>query len=83
MVIPPAQWRIRTDWNTVCARSSGRRHYPAARQQAARARRDQVFELLLRHGWDNFGVCAKIARELHVHRCTIVRDRQTLLREMD
>jgi hypothetical protein len=83
MSISRANWRTPTDWATVCARSSGRRKWNAARQQAARARQDQVFKLLLSYGWGNFGVCAKIAREMHVHRCTIVRDRQTLLREMD
>jgi hypothetical protein len=63
--------------DAVQRRASGRRHYHAVRRQRREARRVQVAELLCRYGWDH-GTFARIARELGVHRCTVMRDAQAI-----
>jgi hypothetical protein len=42
-------------------------------------RRLKVAELLRKYGMLTRGTISRIARELHVHRCTIVRDVRALL----
>jgi hypothetical protein len=77
------EWSRRTDWNTVCARAAARRKYNEARRHFAGRRRDElVLPLLLQYGFDDWGTCARIARELGCHRSTIVRDRRAILKTM-
>jgi IS30 family transposase len=54
------------------------RHTPLRRLQC----RDLVWELLLAYGFDAWGTCARIARELGCHRSTITRDCRAILRGM-
>jgi hypothetical protein len=78
-------WGQTTDWETVCRRNAGRRHYNAVRQVRRDYRRVQVARLLLKYGQDNLplhGLQARIARELGVSPATISRDVQALLAEM-
>jgi hypothetical protein len=82
MTLTRTQWRRRTDWNTICATSAGRRKYNQERQRWANERQDVVFELLLAYGLWEWGVCSRIARELGCHRSTIMRDRRAILRSM-
>jgi hypothetical protein len=49
----------------------------------ARARRQQVFDRLEAMGWDTWGTCAAIARTLGVHRSTVCRVRQEVLRTLE
>jgi len=76
------QWRQRRDWNTICATSAGRRKYNLERRKWAAERQTVVFELLVQYGFDRWGVCARIARELSISRATVCRDRQQLFRSM-
>jgi hypothetical protein len=76
------QWRTRTSWNDVCARAVGRKRYNQERRKWANERADEVFKLLLAHGWNTWGVITRIAHELQVHKSTIARDRQRIERSM-
>jgi hypothetical protein len=48
----------------------------------AAARQDEVFKLLLQHGWNRWGMITKIAEALGCHKSTITRDRQRIMRAM-
>ena len=48
----------------------------------AAARQDEVFKLLLAHGWNSWGVLTKIAGELQVHKSTVTRDKRAIQRAM-
>ena len=77
-----AEWSQRTSWDEVCRRAAGRRKYNQWQRAMAAARQDEVFKLLIRHGWNTWGTLSRIARELHVDRSTVCRDRQTIERQM-
>jgi HTH domain len=74
-------WTTPTDFETVCRRTAGRRHYNAWRHFLALDRRKQVCELLFQKSKGLFtrGVQTEIAQVLHVHRSTIHRDIKALL----
>jgi hypothetical protein len=72
-------WSAPTSWDEVCKRNAGRRHYNSVRSFRRAFRRKQVADLLCRYGMIDRGVCARIARELGVHRSVITRDVQSLL----
>jgi hypothetical protein len=77
------QWRQRTDWNTVCARAAGRRKYNEQRRHFAGQVCDElVLPMLLEYGFDRWGVCAKVGRELGLSRATVCRMRQRILKAM-
>jgi hypothetical protein len=67
------KWSERTDFDTVCRRAAGRRHYNAVRQFRAAYRRSQVARLLLKFDLGR-GIQARIAAELGVSRSTVCRD---------
>jgi hypothetical protein len=48
----------------------------------AAARQDEVFKLLLAYGWHAWGTLTRIANELGVHKSTITRDKQAIMRAM-
>jgi hypothetical protein len=77
-----AEWSRRTSWDEVCRRVAGRRKYNQWQRAMAAARQDEVFTLLLAYGWHTWGTLTKIAQELQVHRSTITRDRQRIMRAM-
>jgi hypothetical protein len=79
MTLTRAQWTQRRNWDNVCATAAGRRKYNEERKRWAGERQDLVFKLLLAYGLWDWGVCARIARELGCHRSTIVRDRRAIL----
>jgi DNA invertase Pin-like site-specific DNA recombinase len=66
-------WSTWTTSQEAYRRASGRRRYNAERQAAAAARQIKVLVLLDQYGRRK-GVYAKIARELGVHRSTVLRD---------
>jgi AraC-like DNA-binding protein len=66
------------DW--VFRRAGGRRRYNALRHSKQLHRRVQVADLLDKYGWPQHGSIAAIARELGVHRSTVLRDLQALHR---
>lgn len=78
-------WSAPTDWETVCKRNAGRRHYNAWRKfKAAYRRHVLVIEAADRLGlslWA-WGTCARIARELNVSRSTVCRDLQAIKAEV-
>jgi hypothetical protein len=41
-----------------------------------------VFPLLVRYGFDTWGVCARISKEIGVSRATACRHRQRIVRAM-
>jgi hypothetical protein len=82
MTLTKAQWSARRGWDSVCRTSSGRRLYNEQRRRDANERRDVVWELLLKYGLWEWGVCARISRELEISRATVCRDRQHILRSM-
>jgi hypothetical protein len=66
------------DWDAVCRRAGGRRHYNAWRQFQQQHRRLEVSALLGRYGIAKHGVQARIARELGVSEATVSRDVRAL-----
>jgi hypothetical protein len=82
MTLTRQQWRQRTSWNDVCARAVGRKWYNQERRKYACERQDEVFKLLLKYGWNTWGVITKIANELQMHKSTIARDRRQIERSM-
>lgn len=74
------RWSAPTDFDTVCRRAAGRRHYNSLRQFHALLRRRQVIELVGRYGLFTHGAQARIAQELGVSEATISRDIACLLR---
>jgi hypothetical protein len=72
-------WSAATDWDTVCRRNAGRRHYNSVRAFQRAYRRKQVVELLTTHSLTERGTRAWIARQLGVSRSVITRDIQALL----
>jgi hypothetical protein len=60
-------------WEEVCRRAAARRNWNERRQRAARARQQEVWNLLL--AWGQFrGVQALIAQRLQVSEMAISRD---------
>jgi hypothetical protein len=77
------QWHARTDRQTVCRRQAGRRKYNERRRRFAGQVCDElVFPLLLEYGFDHWGVCARVGRELGLSRSTICRYRQRILKAL-
>jgi hypothetical protein len=77
------EWRQRTSWDQVCARAAGRRKYNERRRYfAAQVCDELVWPRLLEYGFDRWGVCARIPREIGVSRSTICRYRQRILRTL-
>jgi hypothetical protein len=72
-------WSAPTDWETVCRRNAGRRHYNNFRRLRRTWRRMRVAELLCKYGLLTHGARARIARELGVHKSVVTRDVQALL----
>jgi hypothetical protein len=74
-------WTTPTDFETVCRRTAGRRHYNAWRHFLALDRQRQVATFLIKsgNGLLTRGVQTEIARALNVHRSTICRDIKALL----
>lgn len=62
------------DFDAVCKRAGGRRHYNAKRREEARKRYLQVVEAIMPSGGRKRGTQAQLARVLGVHRSTICRD---------
>lgn len=67
-------WSAKTDFDVVCKRAAGRRHYNAKRRAEARKRYLQVVEAVIPSGGRKRGTQAQLARVLGVHRSTICRD---------
>lgn len=67
-------WSAKTDFDAVCKRAAGRRHYNAKRREEARKRYLQVVEAIMPSGGRKRGSQAQLARALGVHRSTICRD---------
>jgi predicted DNA-binding transcriptional regulator YafY len=61
------------DWEAVCRRASGRRHYNAMRRFRADLRLAQVAQLMTAWGFEH-GVQRRIAVSLGVSEATISRD---------
>jgi hypothetical protein len=77
------EWHQPTDWNVVCARAAGRRKYNERRRLfAAQVCDELVWPLLLKYGFDSWGVCARIGREIGVSRATVCRYRQRILKAL-
>ena len=77
------QWRRGTDWNTVCARAAARKKHNEARRRFMYQTIDQlVWPRLLKYGYDRWGVCAKIGREIGLSRSSVCRYRQRIFREL-
>jgi hypothetical protein len=77
------RWPAYTNFEVVRRRSGGRNRYHALRRFWREERRCAVMRLLGRYGWDSYGVLSRIARKLGVHRSTITRDVQALLRDCE
>jgi hypothetical protein len=83
MGVSREQWRSRTSWNEVCARSAGRRRFNEQRRRFVNQVIDElVWPRLMRYGLDKWGTCSRIAREIGVHRSTVCRYRQRIFREL-
>jgi hypothetical protein len=67
-------WAAPTDWETVCRRAAGRRHYNAVRGFRRLERPLTVARLLREYAGAGRGLQARIARELGVSPGTICRD---------
>jgi hypothetical protein len=80
---PKIDWSHPPNRDIARARLIGRLRYNEQRQGVARARRQQVFDRLEAMGWDTWGTCAAIARTLGVHRSTVCRVRQEVLRTLE
>jgi len=71
-------------WEEICRRAGGRRHYSAVRKFRAEYRRahlifttaDELGLSIFRHG-----TAAAVARKLGLHRSTVSRDLQRMIRE--
>jgi hypothetical protein len=78
-------WGNPTDWETVCRRNAGRRHYNGVRGLQRALRRREVARLLLEYGrlagWLTHGLQARIARELGVSQGTVSRDVRFLMEQ--
>ena len=72
-------WSDPVSNSEAISRAGGRRHYNSVRQWQALARAYRVMELLQDRGL-GYGVRTQIARELGVHRSTITRDVNRILR---
>jgi IS30 family transposase len=70
-------WSDPTDPRNAARRAGGRRRYNATRQFLAAERRLKVARLVHEYGND-WGVRARIAQELGVHRSTVTRDIQAI-----
>jgi len=82
MTLTKQQWQART-WEAICATAAKRRQLNARRRRAAVQRcEEEVWPRLLKYGFEARGVCARISREIGVHRSTVCRMRQRLLREL-
>ena len=66
-------WAQPVPTNEAHRRAGGRRRYNAERQAQAAARQARVLDLLEHYGMRR-GVFARIARQLGVHRSTVLRD---------
>ncbi len=77
-----SDWSADTNWDEVCRRASGRRHFNAMRQLRAECRRDALIERALESVScvTERGFQAAQARKFGVHRSTICRDMKLLLR---
>ncbi len=73
-------WNDHVPWDTVCRRASGRRGYNAHRAFKAAWRRVQVSNLLVKWGLE-YGIQARIARQLGLSEATISRDIEQLMAE--
>jgi hypothetical protein len=67
-------WSAPTDFDSVCKRAAGRRHYNAGRRALARERYLQVVEIIMPLGGGKRGTQTQLARAFGVHRSTICRD---------
>jgi hypothetical protein len=75
-------WSEQAEWDEVCRRAAGRRHYNRMRRFRAAYRRYRLAQLLsVKGGMTERGTQARLARELGVSRATICRDVAYLLRE--
>lgn len=83
MTLTRQQWGQRRDWNTICATAAGRRKINEARRRFADQVCDElVWPRLMKYGYDKWGTCSRIAREIGVHRSTVCRYRQRIFREL-
>ena len=62
------------EWDAVCRRASGRRHFNAVRRFRQSRRRCKVIDLVVQYGAFTHGTQARVARELGVSESTISRD---------
>jgi hypothetical protein len=78
-----AQWRSPTSWTECCCRAAGRRKYNEARRRYIGQVCDEVvLPLLRKYGFDDWGTCARIGREIGVSRATVSRYRRRIIRAM-
>jgi hypothetical protein len=83
MTLTRQQWTQRRSWDSVCATAAARRKYNEARRRfAAQVCDELVWPRLVKYGFDRWGVCSRIAREIGVHRSTVCRYRQWIFRGM-
>jgi hypothetical protein len=70
------KWICPTDWESVCRRNAGRRHYNSVRRSQQELRRLRVAKLLWKYGRHGLwrGLQALLARYLGVSEGTISRD---------
>jgi hypothetical protein len=76
------EWGQRTSWEEVCARAAGRRKFNEWQRKFMNERREYVWSLLVAGGLDRWGLLSEIARDLGVHRSTIMRDKRAFLRSL-
>jgi hypothetical protein len=78
-------WTAKTSDSEAARRAGGRRWYNHMRQAQATRRFGRIIDIMARNRWagHEWGIRAKIARELGVSRATIARDLQHLRRALD
>jgi hypothetical protein len=78
-------WNAETSDSEAARRAGGRRRYNQMRQAKAARRLGRIIDIMARNRWHSrqWGIRAKIARELGVSRATICRDLQHLERSLD
>jgi DNA-binding CsgD family transcriptional regulator len=73
MAVTKSSWGYPTSTTEAYRRASGRRAYNQFRQDQALLRPLEVYKLWALYGF-HYGVKARIARELGIHRSTVTRD---------
>jgi hypothetical protein len=83
MTVSGHDWRHPGSYQEARARLIGRQRLNAARRYyVGQVCDDLVLPRLLAYGFDSWGVCARIAREIGVSRASVCRYRQRIVRAM-